>query len=207
MPQQINLSTPVLLAQKRYFSAQTMLVSLALFVVLGGLGAAYTLWDLRMATSALQATVATQDPELARLRASVAQAKAIDAVGDAPVLQQLQAARLQLVERTKLLAEMQRGLLGPGRGHSARLQLVGQTIPAQAWVTGVVADTAHMEVTGFTQEPSALNDWVARLAQSPVLAGQQLARVKVERAAPTPGGRPLWSFTLGSAMAPVGAAP
>ena len=36
MPQQINLSTPVLLTQKRYFSAQTMLVSLGVFVLVGG---------------------------------------------------------------------------------------------------------------------------------------------------------------------------
>jgi hypothetical protein len=43
MPQQINLSTPVLLAQKRYFSAQTMLASLAVFVLLGGAMTAYGL--------------------------------------------------------------------------------------------------------------------------------------------------------------------
>ena len=200
MPQQINLSTPVLLAQKRYFSAQTMVVSVVVFALLGGLGAGYGVWNLRSATMALQAGLDAQGPELARLRTSVATAKVVDAAGDASVMQQVRAARVQLAERMKHFADMQQGLLAPGRGHSARLQLVAQTIPAQAWVTGVAADANHMEVTGLTQEPAALNDWVAKMAQSPLLAGHQLARVKVERAAPVPGGRPLWTFTLGSTL-------
>ncbi|MBP6850963.1 MAG: PilN domain-containing protein, partial [Rhodoferax sp.] len=170
MPQQINLSTPILLAQKRYFSAQTMLLSLSVFVLLGGLGAAYGLWNLRAATGVLQASLATQEPELARLRASAAAAKVMDAAGDASALQQVQAARAQLAERTRHLADLQQGLLAPGRGHSARLQLVAQTIPAQAWILGMVADDNHMEVTGMTQEPAVLNEWVARLGRSPVLA-------------------------------------
>lgn len=207
MPQQINLSTPILLAQRRYFSAQTMLVSLSFFLLVGGLGVVYGLWNLRAATGALQAGLAAQEPELARLRASVATAKVIDAAGDASVRQQVQAARAQLVERNKQLADMQQGLLAPGRGHSARLQLVAQTIPAQAWVTRLVADTNHLEVTGLTQEPAALNDWVARLARSPVLTGQQLTRVKVERVPPSPAGRPLWSFSLGSALVPAEVSP
>ena len=60
----------------------------------------------------------------------------------------------------------------------------------------MAGDANQMEVSGFTQEPAALNDWVARLALHPVLTGQQLSRVKVERVAPAPGGRALWSFSL-----------
>ena len=99
--------------------------------------------------------------------------------------------------RGRVLADSQQGLLAPGRGHSVRMQLVAQTIPPQAWVTGVRADATHLEVTGFTQEPAALNAWVAELARSPVLVDQQLAQVKVERA---PGAQPLWAFSLGSAV-------
>lgn len=204
MPQQINLSTPVLLAQKRYFSAQTMLLALAVFLVCGGAMMVWSLWELRGATATLQATRATQEPELSRLRVAVAESKAAAGAGDQVVLQQVQAARAQLLERERTLVELQFGQLPPGRSHSARLLMVAQSVPPQAWVTGIRADATQMEVSGFTQEPAALNDWVAAMARSPVLAGQQLLRVRVEQAPPSNGGRALWSFTLGSA-APAGA--
>ena len=200
MPQQINLSTPVLLTQKRYFSAQTMLVSLGVFLLLGGAMAVYGVWSLRGATQVLQAGLASQEPELLMLRANAATAKASDSGSDQGLAAQVQSARAHLLERTKVLAGLQLGLLAPGRGHSTRLQLVAQTIPAQAWVTGVRTEAHRLEVSGFTQEPAVLNDWVAKLAQSPVLAGQQLARVHVERAPPAPGGSAVWSFRLVSAL-------
>jgi Tfp pilus assembly protein PilN len=197
MPQQINLSTPVLLSQKRYFSAQTMLVSLLVFVLAGGGMTVYGLWSLQGITQSLQAALAAQTPELARLRAAVAKARTQDGADDKRVAQQLADARVQLAERQRVLADMQQGLLAPGRGHSVRMQLVAQTIPPQAWVTSLRADATHLEVSGFTQEPAVLNDWVARLARSPLLADQQLARVHVQRA---PGDRPVWSFRLASAV-------
>ena len=70
-----------------------------------------------------------------------------------------------------------------------------------------------MEVVGFTQEPAALNDWVARLAQSPLLQGQQLARIKVERVVAPPTASAVqarlpWAFTLASRLpSSAGAAP
>ena len=119
------------------------------------------------------------------------------------------------------LAELRRGLMAPGQGHSARLQWVAQSIPDQVWVTQVRGDALQLEVAGFTEEPMALNDWVARLAQSPLLHGQQLTRVKVERAelatgaglarSAQPASAPVmararapWAFTLVSVLPPVG---
>lgn len=195
MPQQINLSTPVLLAQKRYFSAQTMAFSLLVFLVAGLAMTAYGLWSLQGVTGSLQASLATRQPELVRLRDDVARARADTGADSKQIAQQLQAARDRLQERRQVLAELQQGLLAPGRGHSARMQLVAGTIPPQAWITAIQADATQFEVRGFTQEPAVLNDWVNQLARSPVLAGQHLTRVKVERA---PGERPLWSFSLGS---------
>lgn len=220
MPQQINLRAPVLLTQKRYFSAQAMLQSLAVFVVLGGALAAYGVWSLDSAASALRVTLDARAPELANLRSAIANGKILEQPGEQGLSQQLQSARVQLLERQQTLAQLRRGLMPPGRGHSARLQLLAQSIPSQVWVTHVVADESQLEVRGFTHEPAALNDWVAKLAQSPLLLGQQLARVKVERAlmqatpslargdqvpaavgsARVSAGRALWSFSLASVL-------
>jgi len=218
MPQQINLSTPVLLTQKRYFSAQAMLQTLALFVVLGGALAAYGVWSLRSASAAFTETLAVQAPELARLRSALAVDSGNTATDDKRLEQELQAARGALAERKAVLETMGLGLVRPGFGHSARLRLVAQTIPPVVWVTSVLAEPSRLEVVGFTQEPAALNDWVAKLAQSPLLASQQLTQVKVEAVGaavpggaarvgavplPSPGtGKPaaLWSFALVSAV-------
>ena len=211
MPQQINLSTPVLLTQKRYFSALAMVQTLVALLVVGGALTAYGTWSLRSAAHDFKATTDAQASELARLRGALAATAPDGSLKD--LEQQLTTARGALAERTRTLAELRRGLMQPGFGHSARLQLVAQSIPATAWVTEVTADPSRFEVRGFTLEPAALNDWVAKLAQSPLLAGQSLRTVQVESVvagAAQPGltrsdagaaGRPVWSFTLGSAVA------
>lgn len=221
MPQQINLCTPILLTQKRYFSAQTMVQALAVFMVLGGGLCAYWVWSLNSASEGFRTTLATQSRELEGLQSAIQQGKAAVGPVDAALTQDLQGRRTEVLQREKLMDELQRGLFRPGWGHSARLQLVAQSIPAQVWVTEVKADDNQLDVTGFTLEPAALNEWVGKLAASPLLQGQKLSTVKVENvsvammktvggtavlalpaassAVPTPS-RPMWSFRLVSAV-------
>ena len=221
MPQQINLCTPILLADRRYFSAQTMLQALVLLLVVGGALAGYGVWSLNQASVALRTTAAAQAQELQGLQAAMAQRKAGPSAHELALSQQLQGQRQVLLEREKLLQDLQQGMFAPGTGHAARLQLLAQSIPAQVWLTGVHANDSQLEVSGQTLEPAALNDWVSRLAQSPLLGGQRLSTVKVESArsgaaltpSPSPGlrtgtaasdpaaSRPLWSFSLLSALA------
>ena len=226
MPQQINLCTPILLTQKRYFSAQTMVQALSIFVLLGGGLCAYWVWSLNAASEGFKKTLATQSRELESLQAAMAKGKAGAAPVDAALTQDVQSRRAELLRREKLMEELQRGLFRPGWGHAARLQLVAQSIPAQVWVTEVKADESQLEVSGFTLEPAALNDWVSRLAASPLLKGQQLSTVKLDSASPAMlkavGGsavpalpvapsaassavlaapRAMWSFSLVSAVA------
>lgn len=125
-------------------------------------------------------------------------------------MQELQTRQTQLQQREQVLAELGRGLLRDGQGHAARLRLVAQTIPTEVWVTEVRADERQMEVQGYTLEPAALNQWVARLGAHPSLQGHALSALKIERVgaaeAPKmePGtagaaasrARPSWSFTL-----------
>lgn len=208
MPQQINLCTPILLTQKRYFSAQTMAQALAVFVVLGGGLCAYWVWSLNSASDGFRATLAKQARELESLQAAIQQGKASVGPVDATLTQALLAGQTDLLQREKLLQELQRGLFQPGWGHAARLQLLAQSIPAQAWITEVKADENRLDVSGFTLEPAALNEWVNRLGASQLLQGQELITIKVENArasAPVSSdapvnSRPMWSFNLVSAL-------
>lgn len=222
MPQQINLCTPIFLTQKRYFSANTMAQALGVFLLLGGILSAYWTWSLQQISAGYQQSVATNQREIDRLQAAIKVSQASTAPADAALVQELQQRRDELQHREQLLEELRRGLTREGWGHSARLQLVAQTIPPQAWVTEIKADDSRLELSGYTLEPAALNVWMARLAASPLLQGQQLATVKVERAvtelrdatgapAIAPGaaaGPAVWSFILVSAVAapPVAAA-
>ncbi len=217
MPQQINLCTPIFLTQKRYFSAQTMASALGVFVLLGGVLSGYWTWTLKSLSEGYEQSVSANQREIARLQAAIRLNKENSAPADAALVQELQARQGELERRQALLAELKRGLLRDGQGHAARLQLVARSIPPQAWVTTIKADELSLELGGYTLEPAALNGWMERLAQSPLLQGQQLSVVKVERvatdgrgpgAAPAPvlaraAGVPLWAYTLVTAAAPV----
>jgi Tfp pilus assembly protein PilN len=210
MPQQINLCTPILLKERRYFSAQTMVQALCFLVLVGGGFVTYWVWSLNAASEGFKKTLALQTRELESLEAALKQGKAGAGSADAALSQVLQARRTELLQREKLLDELQQGLFRPGWGHSARLQLLAQSIPAQVWVTDVKANDVQLEVSGFTLEPAALNNWVGKLAASPLLKDQKLATVKVENAtaamvkagattaAPAP--RPVWTFNLVNAV-------
>lgn len=199
MAQQINLCTPILLTQKRYFSAATMVQALLVFGILGAGLCAYGLSGIRTASDGLNVALARQAQELASLQNALAQTRTNNGPTPAALVQELSARRDELRQREKLLAELQRGLLRPGFGHSARLQLVAQTIPAKVWLTEVSSDEGRLEVSGFTLEPPALNEWVDKLSRSPLLSGQSLAAIKVESARNTAAAVPVWSFSLVSA--------
>lgn len=210
MAQQINLCLPILLKEKRYFSAHTMLVSLGFFVVLGAALCGYVVWNLQRATAVLQQTVVAQTQEMENLQAAIQRSRASAQPPDPALVAQLQELRNTLVHRQRLRAALQEGLLRPGWGHSDRLTWVARSIPALAWITEMRLNDNRFEVRGFTLEPSTLNDWVHQLAISPLMQNLRLASVKVENAsnaatapttvppsAPASGvARPVWSFHL-----------
>jgi len=221
MPQQINLCTPIFLTQKRYFSAIKMAQALGVFLLLGTALLGFVTWSLQQVSAGYRQSVTSNQREIDRLQAAIKINAANAAPADAAMLQELQQRREELQRREKLLGELRLGLAREGWGHSARMQLVARSIPPQAWVTEIKTDDVRFEISGFTTEPAALNVWMERLAASPLLQGQQLSTVKVERAmielrdgaaatsaTATPGavqptraaGPAVWSFTLVSAV-------
>jgi Tfp pilus assembly protein PilN len=221
MPQQINLCSPVQLTSRQSFSAQTMAQAMAVFLVLGGLLCATWLWNLKHVSAGFSHTLEDQARDMQGLKTALEAAKASAAPVDAALIQQLKAKKATLAQREILRQTLQQGLLAPGMGHSDRLQLIAQTIPAPVWLTEVKTDSTRFEVAGFTLEPSALNEWVSRLSASALMQGLKLATVQVENtagalskagAAPTvaalpvaagsgvAAGRAVWSFNLVSAL-------
>ena len=208
MPQQINLYTPVLVTQKRYFSANVMVQALAALGLAGAAFIAHEVTNLRSRTEALKRTLVTQTQTLAALQQTIVQRKAATVPAGLTLAQDLQARRAELLHLLNTEVQLQRGLFRPGEGHAARLALVARSIPATAWVTGVKADPERLEVSGFTLDPDSLNGWIDQLAASSLLTGQRLAAVSVAKVTAganpvsvTPeASRPLWSFNLISSL-------
>ena len=205
LPQKINLLEEIKLSHNNYSSVKTMLQTLAVLAVLVGCGSTYWVWSLTVASEDLTKSLATQSIELESLQAAIAQNKA-DGQPSRALEQELQDSRTELLQRETLAQELQRGLLRPGWGHSARLQLIAQSIPTKVWVTKVTSDETQFTLTGFTLEPAALSKWVAILAASPLLEVQSFSTVNVDNASPSMleavGGkpRPTWSFSVRSLM-------
>ena len=211
MPQQINLCSPILQKPRQRFAANTLVQALAVFVVLGGALCAAWTWSLQQARTELVAAMQTQSQELRSLQVAIDRAKAM-AQGPSPELQkQVQDRHAEVQAQEAVLQALREGVLVPGAGHSDRLALVARSIPAPVWVTEVKADGQRLEVSGFTLEPAALNDWVGRLSVSPLMAGLRLATVKVESVvavaagpavgvAPSAPARESWSFNLVNAQ-------
>jgi Tfp pilus assembly protein PilN len=191
MVQQVNLCLPILRKQKPRFGAQSLLQALVVVLAVGGLFGAAWVWNLNQASDILRQTLAAQTQELAAMQAVLEKNQAGSVPALAAAQQVLAQRRKLLVQRQLALAALQQGRAEPGFGHAARLQLVAQTIASQAWVTQLRADDTLLEVSGYTLEPAVLTEWVNRLAQSPLLKGQALSTVMVERVTPTavlPGG-------------------
>jgi Tfp pilus assembly protein PilN len=218
MPQQINLCTPILLTQKRYFSAHTMAIALAVFLVLGGALCGAWVWNLDRGSEAFNQTINAQARDVESLKAAIQRSQASAAPADPALLAQLQERRNAVEQREQLKEALVEGMFRPGWGHSDRLTWVARSIPASVWITDMRMDGTRFEVTGFTLEPAALNDWVDKLSVSPLMQGLKLATVKVENAtaatvtvpsaaasaasAPQVPPRAVWSFNLVSIEPP-----
>ena len=222
MSQQINLCTPILLTQKRYFSAHTMAIALGVFLLMGGILCAVWVWNLDQASASFKQAADTQKIEVDSLQAAITRNRASAAPVDPVLIAQATERRNTLVQRQKLKEALSEGMFRQGWGHSDRLNWVARSIPAPVWISDVRMDGTRFEVSGFTLEPAALNEWVDKLALSPLMQGLKLATVKVEKATPAMLGvtnatasaasvpaapvRAVWAFNLVS-VEPLAAAP
>lgn len=200
MTQQINLCNPVLLTQKRYFSAQVMLRAYLGLMVLLSATCVYWVWQLDAERDAFNVAVKTQSSELKILQDSMGKIKLDAGTAVKGLSQGLQAQRLKQLQREQLLTALNKGHFQAGSGHAARLKLVAQSIPAKVWLTEIKADDGLLQLAGLTLETALLNEWMRRLEGSPALAGQKLSFIKVEQSL-APSAKPVWNFTMATALA------
>ncbi len=180
MPQQINLLTPILLAPKRYFSALTLLQATGV-MLLGGLAAALWLQHRDRRAEADHRTLLAQYAT-ERQALQVARAGLPTPQDPATLQQQLEPLENGNAARRALLLTLGgEGGTAPGRRHSDLLALVARSLPEAAWLSELRYAPGRVELVGGTLDTAVLRPWLTQLAAHPLLAGQELSALRVER--------------------------
>ena len=199
MSQQINLYSNALKAPPQRFGAEVVVVGLAataLVVAIASIWTQAVTHSLRQDMASLRAS---QTQEKQRLSASLASLPSGASQAGA-LEQQLAQADAALLQRRAVLDELMRGRLDDTHRRSVLLRRVAQTVPTSVWLTQIDIDDSRIELHGRTLEPESLRPWLAQLATEPMLPGQPLAALKIERdatgSAATPGAQEPWSFTV-----------
>lgn len=199
MSQQINLYNTALKAPPQRFGADVVvggLAATALVVVATSVWTQVRTHQLKQEVASVRASQAEEkqrlSASLASLPSSTSQAGALE--------QQLAQSDAALLQRRAVLDELTRGRLDDRHRRSVLLRRVAQTVPKSVWLTQVDIDDSRLELQGRTLEPESLRPWLAQLAADPILPGQPLAALKIERdtagGTATPGVQDPWIFTM-----------
>ena len=181
MAQQINLYTPILLKPRLHFSAKAMAQALALLLVALAGFCGWVVWQTRARERGHEENRQWLSTEQKQLDQALATARG----RNDPAQLERELARVQA--DTLLLRQQQAATEGtylrPGQRHSAVLALMARTVPGPAWITRLQVAPSQLEINGLTLDPNALQGWIRRLSAEPLLAGQPLAQVRVEKLA------------------------
>lgn len=199
MSQQINLYNTALKAPRQRFGAEVIAAGLgvtALVVVATCIWAQAITHTAQQNAAAARASLAAEKQSLtaslASLPSGANQASALE--------QQLAQADAALMQRRAVLDELTRGRVDESHRRSVLLGRVAQTVPKAVWLTQIDIDDSRLELRGRTLEPESLRPWLAQLAADPILPGQPLAALKIERdttgANVSPGAQDPWVFTM-----------
>lgn len=183
MSQQINLFNPILLRQKKYFSAATMVQALALVL----LGALLVALYVNYRSSGLQIEA---DKTSAQLRLAQVQQVRVTAEFGARAPNQALATELQKTSaEVKTLQQLfdllQTGEIGNTKGYSEYLQAFARQISDGLWLTGLMIQGAGNEIAlhGRTLQPDLVPAYINRLAREPVMQGKSFSTLEMQQPA------------------------
>lgn len=175
MSQQINLFSPLLRKQKKYFSALTMVQALSLLLAGSLMFYAYLTYQVRT-TARLEADLSrTLDNQQAIL------AKLSTETKNKQKNKQLESdvARLgqEIKGRQKILDTLQAGDFGNTKGFAEHLRAFSRQSVHGLWLTGFVINGAgdDTQISGRALQPELVPAYINRLKQEPVMRGKSFA--------------------------------
>ena len=196
MEQQVNLYQPILGAEKRLFSARTIVGALAgLALCLAGV-AGYARWR----TAHIEHAVVVVAGQEAQALALAAQARAANAPRASLAELEAQARRSseEIAAREHALSIVQRGSANPHSSFAARLAAIGRRQVEGVWLTSLVIGTGEgrLALSGATVDPRLIAGWLASLEDEPALDGAYFDRLSIKQIADAAPARAV--FDLGA---------
>jgi len=182
MNQNINLYQPIFRRQQKVFSAETMLIMMAILIVGLALITAWGQWR--------QASLGEQ---VERLEAEEAQAlERLSSLQDTLPAREPSAALRRAVEsseaerevKRRALSVLENGALGQREGFSEYLLGLGRQRIEPVWLTRIRLDEGGGQIAlrGRTQRASQVPVYLQRLSDEPRFAGTDFRTMRIDRA-------------------------
>ena len=193
---QINLLNPSLLPKREFFSARSVLGWVIVAIVAMAAVAWWAATETRsVSRQASEQTVLRAAEKQRVFGAMLADGESIPTPQQIAAMDQsLRAKQTALESRRAALVNLKRVLGTENGGPSATLRTIASSMPDSVWLTELRATAGHLEVTGKTLDPAAVNAWLDRLTAAGYLTKKPVPAVRIERA-----------DVAGAVTAPVGA--
>lgn len=191
MNQNINLYQPIFRRQRKIFSADTMLVMMA--VLLAGL-VLITLfghWRQAQLDDRVAQLESQEEQALERLTSLE---ETLPPRRESPALQRAVAEAEREVElKRRALEVLDQGMLGQQTGFSTHLLALSRQRVEPVWLTGIHIDKggAKLDLHGRTQRASQVPVYLQRLSDETVFAGTDFRRMRIQRTELENGGEVL----------------
>ena len=179
MSQQINLYNPLLLKQKKIFSAKTMaqalgLIGLGLIAVYGY--AYYQVTLLQMETEYAAKRHAAVQARLTRITQQFGPRQK-----SADLELNIKRAEAELQALTEVQAALKQGGLVSASGFSPYLKAFARQAVEGLWLTGFSATGSEMAINGRTLRPGLVPDYIHRLSSEQVMQGRKFAMLEMRQ--------------------------
>lgn len=191
MNQNINLFQPIFRRQQKVFSADTMVVMMA--VLIAGLVLITLFGHWRQAALEQQVSELQSQEEQALARLTSLE-ETLPPRRESPALQRAVAEAEREVElKQRALEVLDQGMLGQQTGFSTHLLALARQRVEPVWLTGIHIRQggAQLDLHGRTQQASQVPVYLQQLSDEPVFAGTDFRRMRIQRTELENGGEVL----------------
>lgn len=191
MSQQINLYNPLLLKQKKIFSARTM--AQALGVITLGLIAVYGYARYQVANLQVETDQAGKRQEAVQARLARVAQQFGPRQKSAELEENIKRAEAELLALAGVQAALKQGGLAGASGFSPYLQALARQIIDGVWLTGIEVSASEMAISGRTTQPGLVPDFIHRLGSEQIMQGRKFAMLEMRQppaAPPAKDGKP-----------------
>jgi len=179
MSQQINLYNPILLRQKKYFSAATM--AQALGILLLGMLAFYAYARYQVANLQTATEISAKRLESAQARVGRLAQQFNPRSKSAALEQRIRKAETELKTMVQAQQALQQSGLLDSRGFSPYFQALARQIVDGLWLTQFSIGSGEMRISGRALQAQLVPTYIRRLSAEPALQGRQFSMLEMRQ--------------------------